>query len=116
MQLPILKYIKLTITLIACSLASAQLFATSGSCGDPASLERLPPSKRALVEQRCNDRATRAVKEEDFHLEKQAWAAIYFAEKPAVRKVYNDKANMVNGCPGGFDDTNCDLDDLVTVF
>ena len=33
-----------------------------------------------------------------------------------MRKVYNDKANVVSGCSGGFDDTNCDLDDLVTVF
>ena len=33
-----------------------------------------------------------------------------------MRKVYNDKATVVSGCSGGFDDTNCDLDDLGTVF
>jgi hypothetical protein len=52
-QLPILKYIKLAITLI---LLSSQR----------AGVERLPPSKRALVEQRCSDRATRAVKRRGF--------------------------------------------------
>lgn len=98
------------------AFASTPLPDDSGSCDAPASLEPLSPAKRALVEQRCRERAIIAAKKEDFYWKMQTRAAFYFTEKPALREVYDNSANMVCGFPGGFDETDCDLDDLVTVF
>ena len=102
--------------LIGMWLSSGNATAASGSCDDPDSLAKLPPSKRAMIEARCKDSAERKVREQSFHENKLAWATAYFADKPAMWEAYNDNAAQVVGCPGGFEDTSCGISELQTYF
>ena len=97
-------------------LSGSNAIAASGSCDDPASLAKLPPSKRAMIEARCQDSAERQVREQALHENKLAWAEAYFADKPAMWDAYNDNAAQVLGCPGGFEDTSCAPEELKTYF
>lgn len=96
------------------SLAGTEM-AAGGNC-DPASLARLPPPKRAMIEARCKSSKQNNTKREAFGREKTAWADAYFEDRPAMKKVYNDNAQSVLGCPGGLDDTDCDAAELKTFF
>ncbi len=110
------KKARYTIAAICISFSSSQSIAASGSCDDPASLENFSPSKRAMIERRCKERSERMKKEKNFHQGKSSWATVYFEDKPAMFKVYNNHAKMISGCPGGFDEIDCEPENLVTMF